>query len=73
VSNVERAENCRKAGCPDGGDRVEPEGNQEAQNIVSRGSMEESGAGSLLEKVLDRDNLNKAFKRVKSKMVAARE
>jgi group II intron reverse transcriptase/maturase len=66
VGNVERAENCRETGCPGGGDRVEPEGNQEAQNIVSRGSMEESGAGSLLEKVLDRDNLNRAFKRVKS-------
>ena len=63
---MERAENCRETGCLGGEDKVEPEGNQEAQSIATRGSMEESGAGSLLEKVLNRDNLNKAFKRVKS-------
>jgi group II intron reverse transcriptase/maturase len=64
VSNVEKAENHRNAGCL-GEDRVEPEGNQEAQSIATRESIEDSGAENLLEKVLNRENLNKAFKRVK--------
>lgn len=58
------AENCGNAGwiCED---RVEPEGNKGAWSIVTRESMEKSGADNLLTKVLDRDNLNKAYKRVK--------
>lgn len=46
-------------------DRVEPKGSKEVRSIVSRESMEKGGAEDLLTKVLDRENLNKAYKRVK--------
>ena len=60
---MQRAENRCEAGCLRE-DRVEPEGNGEARSTEARDSMKESGAESLLEKVLNRDNLNRAFKRV---------
>ena len=47
-------------------DRVEPEGNEEARSTASQENMEEGGAGSLLEKFLGRENLNRAYKRVKA-------
>lgn len=60
-----RAENQRELGCPRE-DRLETEGNAEARSGVSLQCMEGSGAGSLLARVLDRENLNRAYKRVKS-------
>jgi len=56
-------ENRCKADCLRG-NRVEPEGNGEVRSTATRESTEESGVGSLLEKVLERGNLNRAFKRV---------
>lgn len=58
------AENCGNAGwiCED---RVEPEGNKGVRSITTQENVEKSGADDLLCKVLDRDNLNKAYKRVK--------
>jgi len=60
---VQRTENRCKAGCLRE-DKVEPEGNGEAWSAATREGMEESGVESLFEKVLNRDNLNSAFKRV---------
>jgi group II intron reverse transcriptase/maturase len=65
VSGVVKAENHGKKGCPRE-DRVEPEGSGEARSAATRESREEGGAESLFEKFLDRDNLNRAFKRVRS-------
>jgi group II intron reverse transcriptase/maturase len=44
---------------------VEPESNMKARSIAAQETEEGNGAETLLEKVLDRDNLNQAFKRVK--------
>ena len=60
---MEIVENRCEAGCPRE-ERVEPEGNGEARSTAPREGTEESGAGSLFEKVLERENLNRAFKRV---------
>lgn len=57
------AENHGKSGWPRE-DRLEIEGNAGAQSGASLQRAEESGAGSLLACVLDRDNLNRAYKRV---------
>lgn len=46
-------------------DRVELEGNKGVQNVAPLEKAEEDGAESLLEKLLDRDNLNLAYKKVK--------
>ncbi len=50
---------------------VEPESSKGVRSVAIRESEEEDGAEDLLEKVLHRDNLNKAFKRVKSNKGAA--
>jgi len=63
VNSVQRAENRCEAGCLLE-DRVEPESKEEARSTGTRESAEGSGAGNLFEKVLERDNLNRAFKRV---------
>lgn len=47
-------------------DSVEHEEYAGAQSIHSRESRERDGAIGLLEKILNRDNLNKAYKQVKS-------
>jgi len=47
-------------------DNVEREEYVEVQNADTRESKERDGATDLLEQILDRDNLNKAYKRVKS-------
>ncbi len=60
-----RAEN-QIMGCPRE-DRLETEGTAGARSVVSQQRMEESGAGTLLARVLDRENLNRAYKRVKAK------
>lgn len=60
---MQRAENRCEAGYFRE-DRVEPEVIGEARSTGTRGNAEESGAESLFEKVLNRDNLNNAFKRV---------
>jgi group II intron reverse transcriptase/maturase len=65
VSDVEKAENRREAACPQE-DRVEPEKNEEGRSIAAREGMEEGGAESLFDRFLDRENLNRAYKRVKS-------
>ncbi len=46
-------------------DRMEAQGKAGAQSAASLQRTEGSGAGSLLAKVLDRDNLNRAYLRVK--------
>lgn len=47
-------------------DNVEREEYVEVQSTDTRESKERDGATDLLEQILDRDNLNKAYKRVKS-------
>jgi len=51
-------------------DRVEPERSMGVQSISFTSSKDQNDgneyAGSLLDKILDRDNMNKAYKRVKS-------
>jgi group II intron reverse transcriptase/maturase len=51
--------------------KVEPEGNRGARSGVSLELAGKDGAGSLLAKVLERDNLNRAYKRVKKNRGAA--
>jgi len=57
-----KAENLNR-GCPRE-DRLETEDNVGAHSVASPEWTEESGAGSLLAKVLDRENLNRAYQRV---------
>ena len=45
--------------------RLETESSKEGRSIISLKTVEKDGAGSLLEKILQRDNLNAAYKRVK--------
>jgi retron-type reverse transcriptase len=52
------------AGCPCEG-RLETESSREARSGVSLKRTENDGAGSWLAKVLDRNNMNRAYKRVK--------
>lgn len=44
---------------------VETEGNKRARSIVAHENAEKDGAESLLERILQRENLNAAFKKVK--------
>lgn len=60
-----RADNHTEVGWPRE-DRLETEGIAGARSGASLQRAEESGAGSLLSKVLDRKNLNRAFERVKA-------
>jgi group II intron reverse transcriptase/maturase len=50
---------------------VESESNKGARSMSSPETGEGNGAGALLERVLDRDNLNRAYKRVKQNGGAA--
>lgn len=54
-----------RKGCPQR-NSVEHEEYAGAQSIGTRESRERDGASDLLEKILERDNLNRAYKRVKS-------
>jgi group II intron reverse transcriptase/maturase len=70
VDDVKKAEYEGNLGCrPE--DRVEPEDNGGARSIVERETKEKDGAVDLMERLLDRENLNRAFKRVKSNGGAA--
>ncbi len=56
---------CReRAGCPQR-DSVEREGYAGAPNAGTREDKERGGANDLLERILDRNNLNRAYKQVK--------
>jgi group II intron reverse transcriptase/maturase len=59
-----KAENRKEAGCSCEG-RLETESNRGAHSGASLERAEGNGAASLLAKVLDRENLNRAYKRVK--------
>lgn len=50
---------------------VEHQGYAEARSTDRREGKERGGASDLLEAILDRDNLNRAYKRVKSNHGAA--
>src|SRR5215469_6905813 len=50
---------------------VEPESSKGARSIASSETAERNGAEALLERVLDRNNLNRAYKRVKQNGGAA--
>ena len=50
---------------------VEHQGYAEARSTDRREGKERDGASGLLEAILDRDNLNRAYKRVKSNHGAA--
>ena len=52
-------------------DSVEHKGYAEARSTDRREGKERGGASGLLEAILDRDNLNRAYKRVKSNHGAA--
>ena len=52
-------------------ERVEHQGYAEARSTDRREGKERDGASDLLEAILDRDNLNRAYKRVKSNHGAA--
>ena len=64
------AENREGAGCTCEG-RLETESGRGARSGISLEGMEKDGAGPLLAKVLERDNLNRAYKRVKKNGGAA--
>lgn len=59
-----KAENLASKGCLQR-DSVEREGYAGARSAEAREGREQGGAGGLLENILDRDNLNRAYKRVK--------
>ena len=59
-----KAENPGNGSCPQR-DSVEREGYAGARSAGSREGKEQGGAGDLLGSILDRDNLNRAYKRVK--------
>lgn len=61
-----REQKTEKSGCPCE-NKVELEGNKEVRSTASRENEDKDGATRILEMVLDRNNLNKAFKRVKQK------
>ena len=52
-------------------DSVEHKGYAEAQSTDRRDGKDRDGASDLLEAILDRDNLNRAYKRVKRNHGAA--
>src|SRR5659263_714074 len=62
---VLREQKTEKSGCPCEG-MVETENNKGVRSKTSLESADKDGATALLEKVLERDNLNKAYKRVKA-------
>jgi len=67
---MRREQKTAKAGCPCEG-MVETESNKGARSIAPLETAEKDGAESLLERVLHRNNLNAAYKRVKQNGGAA--
>jgi len=67
---MRREQKTGQAGCPCE-NTVETEGSKGARSIVPLEIAEKNGADSLLEKILHRDNLNAAYKRVKQNGGAA--
>lgn len=67
---MQREQKTVKAGYPCEG-MVETESNKGVRSIASLENAEKDGAESLLERVLHRDNLNAAYKRVKQSRGAA--
>ncbi len=67
---MRREQKTGQAGCPSEG-TVETESNKGARSIGSAETEKKNGAGGLLERVLHRDNLNAAYKRVKQNGGAA--
>ena len=65
-----REQKTEKSGCPCQG-TVEPENGKEARSVTESEPVEKNGADSLLERMLHRDNLNAAYKRVKQNGGAA--
>ena len=65
-----REQKTAEADCPCE-DRVELEGNMGARSIPARENGSRDGAEDLLVKLLDRNNLNRAYKRVKQNGGAA--
>ena len=65
-----REQKTGEAGCPCEGTE-ETESNREARSTAALETTEKDGAGSLLEKILHRDNLNASYKRVKQNGGAA--
>jgi RNA-directed DNA polymerase len=65
-----KAEYCENAGCPQR-DSVEHEEYEGAHSLDSQEIKETEDAGNLLEKILSKDNMNSAYKRVKSNKGAA--
>jgi len=65
-----REQKTGEAGCPCEGTE-ETESNREARSTAALETAEKDGAGSLLEKILHRDNLNASYKRVKQNGGAA--
>jgi RNA-directed DNA polymerase len=57
-----REQKTEKSDCPCEG-MVETESNKGVRSITSLDNADKDGATDLLEKVLERDNLNKAYKR----------
>lgn len=67
---MRREQKTAKAGCPCEG-MLETKSSKGARSVASPESVEKDGAGSLLERVLYRDNLNAAYRRVKQNSGAA--
>ena len=61
---MQRPQKTARAGCPSEG-MVETESNREACSIALTETDRKDGAEELLERILDRNNLNKAYLRVK--------
>jgi group II intron reverse transcriptase/maturase len=59
-----REQKTDEAGCPSEG-MLETEDNEGARSIATSETEAKNGAGSLLEKILDNDNMNAAYQRVK--------
>lgn len=62
---MSREQKTEKSDCPCKG-MVETESNKGVRSIISLDNANKDGAIALLEKVIERDNLNKAYKRVKA-------
>lgn len=67
---VLREQKTAKAGCPCK-DRVELKSSKEVRSTATLNSMEKDGVDILLERLIDRNNLNMAYRRVKQNSGAA--
>ena len=65
-----REQKTAKAGCPCEG-MLETESNREARSAAALETKEKDGVGALLESMLGKDNMNRAYKRVKQNGGAA--